>query len=118
MKQKLIDVLNKICPNDVYLQGTISPDEEYPSEFITFWTNYTDDEAFYDNDNHATEWDFSVIYYSENPAQVATKPVEIRQALKASGFIPQGKGQDIPSDRPTHTGWAMEFIYKEIEKGE
>ena len=39
-------------------------------------------------------------------------PDLLRKAKKA-GFIPQGKGQDILSDEPTHTGWAMDFIYKE-----
>lgn len=116
VKQKLIDALETICPDEVYLQGTLTEDEDYPESFITFWTDFTDDNSFYDDNVHAVDWNFSVIFYSSSPALVGTKPDEIRAALKAAGFIPQGKGQDIPSDRPSHTGWAMEYIYKEIIK--
>lgn len=113
MKQLLIEVLEGICPNNVYLQGTLSEDEAYPSEFITFWTNYTDDNSHYDNDVDSVDWQFSVIFYSNDPANVGTVPGTIRTKLKAAGFIPQGKGFDVPSDVPTHTGWAMDFIITE-----
>ncbi|MGA4517416.1 hypothetical protein ACPA0F_09115 [Solibacillus silvestris] len=110
MKSQLINVLETFCPDNVYLQGTFSENDSYPDEFITFWTNYTDDRAFYDDDVHSTDWQFSVIYYSADPADMPTVPESIISALKAAGFKPQGKGRDVPCDRPTHTGWAMEFI--------
>ena len=110
MKQKLIDILDKYCPNNVYLQGTMNPDEIYPEEFLTFWTPATDDAAHYDNGVAAVDWSFSVIYYSSDPLKVNTKPFEIAAALKAAGFVQQGRGRDIPSDEPTHTGWAMDFV--------
>lgn len=113
MKQTLIQTLNTFCPNKVFLQGTLNPNESYPDEFITFWTNYTDDNAHYDNDLKSIDWNFSVIFYSNNPDRVASVPALIRTALKNAGFIPQGKGNDIPSDVQTHTGWAMTFLYKE-----
>lgn len=109
MKQKLIDILERHCPDAVYLQGTMNPDEEYPSEFVTFWTNSTDAAAHYDNDAAAYDWGFAVIYYSNDPAKVNTKPFEIAADLKAAGFVQQGRGNDIPSDEKTHTGWAMDF---------
>lgn len=114
MKQTLINILETFCPNCVFLQGTLNSEEAYPESFITFWTNYTDDNSHYDNDVFSVDWNFSVIFYSSDPALVNTKPAEIRTALKAAGFIPQGKGNDIPSDRPSHTGWTMDFIYTEI----
>lgn len=110
MKQKLIDILETFCPNDVYLQGSMNPADAYPSEFITFFVVQTDDLAHFDNDVCAVGWGFAVIYYSVDPAQVNTKPFEIAAALKAAGFIQQGKGHDIPSDEDTHTGWAMDFM--------
>lgn len=113
MKQTLINVLETICPNNVYLQGTLAEDEPYPESFITFWTNDTADHAHYDNDVNSYDWRFNVIYYSSDPAKVATVPETIRGLLKAAGFIPQGKGFDIPSDEPTHTGWTMDFIKAE-----
>jgi hypothetical protein len=110
MKQKLIDILEQFCPNNVYLQGTIHPDVMYPSELVTFWTPSTDAAAHFDNAVTTINWTFSVIYYSDDPAKVNTKPFEIAAALKAAGFVQQGRGHDIPSDEATHTGWAMDFV--------
>lgn len=112
MKQKLIDELSKFG-YPVYLQGSLNPEEPYPDSFITFWVDDVLDDAHFDNEPAAYAWDFSVIFYSNDPALVNSKPDEIRTALKAAGFIPQGKGRDIPSDEPTHTGWAMDFYYVE-----
>lgn len=116
MKEKLIAVLEQFCKDNVYLQGTIEEDAVYPLSFITFWTDYTDDEAFYDNDAHSSVWHYNVIFYSSDQNLVDTKPAEIRAALKAAGFIPQSRGRDIPSDVESHTGWAMDFIYKQYTK--
>jgi hypothetical protein len=113
MKQKLIDVLETFCPQDVYLQGSMNPADAYPSEFITFFTTQTEDIAHYDNAVQTVGWRFAVIYYSDDPTKVNTKPFEIAAALKAAGFIQQGKGSDVLSDEHTHTGWAMDFIYPE-----
>lgn len=116
MKRKLINALvgcGFVEGETLFLHGTMNPDKAYPETFVTFWTDSTDDNAHYDNKSVSVDWSFSVILYSANPATVNTKPDEIRAALKAAGFIPQGKGQDAPSDEPTHTGWAMDFITTE-----
>ena len=115
MKQKLIDLLASFG-YPVYLQGTINPEEKYADTFITFWTNSTDDNAHFENNTVSFDWSFTVILYSNNSEIVNTKHNEIRATLKAAGFIPQGKGQDIPSDEPTHTGWQMDFVYTENEQ--
>lgn len=117
MKQKLINALvgcGFVEGKTLFLHGTLNPEEAYPETFVTFWTDSTDDNAHFDNKAISVDWAFSVILYSANPATVNTKPNEIRAALKAAGFIPQGKGQDAPSDEPTHTGWAMDFITTEF----
>lgn len=113
MKTLLIQTLETICPNNVFLQGTLNPNEDYPADFITFWTDFTNDVRHYDNDVKSIEWNFSVMFYSNNPDNVASVPATIRTALKNAGFIPQGKGNDILSDVSSHTGWAMDF--KKIE---
>lgn len=119
MKQKLIDAL-KTCGfvegKTLFLHGTMNPDEVYPDNFVTFWTDDTPDGGHYDNETTSFDWKFSVILYSNDAGVVNTKPAEIRAALKAAGFIPQGKGQDAPSDEPTHTGWAMDFVITENVK--
>ena len=109
----LVDTLEALG-YPVYLQGTFAEDEEYPPSFITFFTLSSDDAAHYDNESVGTAWEYQVIFYSNDPRLVATVPNEIRTALKTAGFIPQGRGRDIPSDEPTHTGWAMEFYYLEV----
>lgn len=113
MKQKLIEILETFCPNNVYLQGSMNPAEAYPSDFVTFFTMQTESVAHYDNAVQTVGWTFAVIYYSDDPTHVNTKPFEIAAALKSAGFIQQGKGSDILSDEPTHTGWAMDFVYPE-----
>lgn len=113
MKDLLISILETFCPNNVYLQGSLNPDEAYPAKFITFFVPTTDDIAFYSNDVSAVEWTFNVMFYSTNPAEVNTIPAQISKALKSAGFIPQGKGNDLICDKPTHTGWAMNFLYRE-----
>lgn len=112
MKQKLIDELSKFG-YPVFLQGSMNAEDKYPDSFITFFTDDTPDGSHYDNETTSYVWNFAVIFYSNDPALVNSKPEEIRKALKAAGFIPQGKGNDILSDEPTHTGWAMDFIYQE-----
>lgn len=119
MKQRLIDSLTRcgfVDGKTLFLQGTMNPEESYPDEFVTFSIPATDDIAHFDNDVASVAWNVTVIYYSNNPRLVNTRPNEIREVLKSDGFIPQGKGNDIPSDEPTHTGWAMGFIATEEEK--
>lgn len=113
MKDMLIQILEQFCPDHVYLQGTLNSDEAYPQKFITFFTSTTEDIDFYSNEVNAIEWNFSVMFYSTDPREVNTIPAQISAALKAAGFIPQGRGNDLLSDRPSHTGWAMDFLYRE-----
>lgn len=113
MKQKLINALQQ-CGFEqgktLFLQGTMNAEASYPDEFVTIWIPVTEDIAHFDNEVVSVEWLATVIYYSNSPTLVNTKPNTIREVLKRNGFIPQGKGNDIPSDEPTHTGWAMDFI--------
>lgn len=115
MKDLLISILETICPDHVYLQGTLNADENFPQKFITFFVTDTEDKEFFDNQLFGTEWNFSVIFYSNDPDEVKTIPAQISAALKQAGFIPQGKGRDITSSTPNYTGWAMEFLIRENE---
>ena len=113
MKTLLIETLESFG-YPVHLQGTMNPDEGYPESFITFFTVLSDDAAHFDNEPVGVAWEYQVIFYSSAPRLVASVPKDIYARLKAAGFIPQGRGRDIPSDEPTHTGWAMEFYYLEV----
>lgn len=112
VKEKLIAELKKFG-YPVYLQGTLGAEDAYDPSFITFWTEDVPENSHYDDDATSFAWNFSVMFYSSDPTLVNTVPETIRKALKQAGFIPQGKGRDVPSDEPTHTGWATDYNYIE-----
>lgn len=116
MKEKLIAELEKFG-YPVFLQGSLNENAEYPASFITFFVDDTPDNSHYDNETASYAWYFSVIFYSNDPSLVDTVPKEILKALKAAGFTADGKGRDIPSDAPTHTGWAMDLFIIEYQGG-
>ena len=111
-KDLLIQTLNTIQPC-VKLQGTYQEGEAYPNTFITFWTVDVPELQHHDDDVSSWEWNFQVMNYSTNPETVEAQAEKIRTELKAAGFIPQGKGHDLLSDEPTHTGWAQDFKFIE-----
>lgn len=116
-KTKLINILEGI-QKPVILQGSMAENAAYPDSFITFFTSNTEDIAHYDNDAKKWVWDFQVVNYSNNPLTVAEQAEQIRKKLKEAGFIPQGKGYDIASNEPTHTGWANDYYFIENESEE
>lgn len=113
MKDLLIKTLETLG-YDVFLQGTIADDEPYPESFITFFTTNSSDYGFYDGEPSGTEWAYTIIFYTSNPELMSSVPKTLYSTLKSAGFIPQGKGRDVPSDEPTHTGWANEYLYLDI----
>ena len=113
MKEKLIEILETFTPDNVYLQGTLNPDEAYPQKFTTFFTNGSEFNSYYDDNSHRINWSGSVMFYSDDPAEVLTYPPRIIIALRDNGFIPTSAGYDIISDVQTHSGFAMDFIYPE-----
>lgn len=116
MKQRLIYALKQcgfVEGQTLFLHGTMNPAEAYPESFVTIWTDDAPDGVHFDNATRSYDWHFSVIFYSKDPERTNVRPREICATLKEYGFIPQGRGQDAPSDEPTHTGWAMDFICTE-----
>jgi hypothetical protein len=112
MKDALISLLESFG-YPVRLQGSLAEDEAYPESFFTFWNNDTSDGSHYDNDAISYIWDFDVNFYSSNPALVNTVLLEVRTLLKNNGWIISGKGYDVASDEPTHTGRQINTIYIE-----
>lgn len=113
MKSYLIEKLRTLG-YPVYLQGTAP--EIYPDSFITYWTIDTPAAAEFDNNAMLFEWQFYVYFYSTDPVLVESVPEAIRKLLKAAGFTPQGKGRDLLSDEPTHTGKVQQYNIFEEEK--
>lgn len=98
----------------IMLQGTLSDEEDYPNSFFTFFNNDTIDDAFYDNNESQTIWDFDLNFYSNDPELVNSVLLEAKPLLKAAGFIVDGKGYNLLSDQITHTGRGINVLY--IEK--
>lgn len=113
MKDLLITTLSSLN-YPVKQQGSINKDETYPDSFFTFWNNETFGDEFYDNEEHKTVWNFDVNFYSIDPQLVNAKLLEAKTKLKQAGFIVSGKGHDVASDEPTHTGRGITVL--KIEK--
>ena len=115
VKQLLIDTLHGFG-YPVRLQGTLNPEEEYPATFFTYWNSSSTDWHPYDNAPTGYEWSFDVNLYSTDPALTNTLLRQVRKALEAKGFIIDGQGFDVPSDRETHTGRGIDVMYVEKEE--
>lgn len=114
VKQELIDVLT-CFGYPVILQGSMPSEEVYPDSFFTFWNNESSDSAFFDNKENKTIWNFDLNFYSSDVTKVNDILLKAKKILKKKGFIVNGKGHDILSDEPSHTGRGMNLIY--IERG-
>lgn len=113
MKDLLIETLEPLG-YPILLQGSLGEEEEYPESFFTFWNNAADGGEFYDNDEHSTIWDFDLNFYSSDPELVNVKLLTAKSLLRAKGFTVTGKGYDVASDEPTHTGRGIHVL--KIEK--
>lgn len=100
-------------------QGSYLPEQSYPNHFFTFWNDSADGSSFYDNDENAILWQYSVNFYSVEPEKVseAFKMIKgkrtAKSVLKEAGFIVSGAGYDVLSDKDTHTGRGITVLYRE-----
>lgn len=113
MKDEFIKILESFG-FPVFQQGSLNKDEAYPESFFTFWNNESEDNEFYDNKENSYIWNFDLNFYSSDPDLVNTKLLEAKKKLKENGFIVRGKGYDVASDEPTHTGRGINVL--KIEK--
>lgn len=97
----------------VYLQGSIADNEAYPASFYTYYNNDSDGLTYYDNTERRVYWDFDVNAFSDNPDTAQAMLMQARDALRARGYIVPGRGYDIISDEPTHTGRGINATYVE-----
>lgn len=113
MEDELITILSSFG-YPVIRQGSLSDDDAYPENFFTFWNNDSEDHSHYDNSDYGTTWSFDVNFYSIDPERAYSVLMNARNALKSNGWIISGKGYDVMSDEPTHTGRGMEAQYLQI----
>ena len=94
-------------------QGSYSDEDEYPQSFFTFWNPNTKGGAFYDDKSHKAEWHWNIYYYTNDPATLYSRMDEFRRVAEEVGFIVEGRGYDIVSDRPDYPGRTIRVIYIE-----
>lgn len=109
MKELLITLLESF-DYPVFLQGSLGENEAYPESFFTFWNNESYDNDHYDNNPVSYTWNFDINFYSVDPELVNTMLLQAKTLLKQNGFIITGKGYDVASDEPTHTGRGMNAL--------
>lgn len=112
MKDELIEIL-ETYGYPVRLQGSFGAKEQYPASFFTFWNNETRDGNHYDSDTASFIWDFTVYFFSTDPALVNATLKDLRGKLRAANWIVDGVGYDVPTDEPSHTGRAIDALYFE-----
>lgn len=112
MKKELIRLLEEYG-YPVFLQGSMNEDAEYPPSFFTFWNFETPEDKHYDNKAVRAVWGFWVYFYSDDPEKVDDMLGQAAQKLKENGWTIEGKGEDVASDQPTHTGRMVTCRYVE-----
>lgn len=95
----------------VRLQGSLLENEPYPSDFFTFWNDSSNSQAFYDNNENAIIYEYSVNFYSVDSAKVYSVLREAKSKLKQVGFIVSGDGHSVASDEPSHDGRGIDITY-------
>lgn len=117
MEDNLITILEGLTEPagtyPVFRQGSLTEEQPYPDTFFTFWNVNSEDHAHYDNAEYGTRWEFDVNVYSRDPSKTYSLLDEARAALKAAGWIISGRGYDVPTDEPTHTGRGMGALFLE-----
>lgn len=114
MTEQLIEILQTFG-YPVRRQGSLAPDETYPSSFFTFWNGSTNDWHHYDNTENGTVWAYTVYFYSTDPALTHTVLTDAKRRLRNGGWIVDGVGFDVPSDEDSHTGRAIDIIFINTE---
>lgn len=113
MEDLLIKTLVNAFGYPVILQGSLSPNQPYPTHFFTYWNNAADGSSFYDNDEGAILWLYDLNFYSVDVEAVNSKLLEAKTYLKAAGFTVNGAGHSVASDQPSHTGRGITVLYRQ-----
>lgn len=107
MNDVIYSLLNSLLPDKVFLQGTLTG--AFPDEFVTFWNNSSEDGSNFDNETMTVNYRYQVNVYGQTPSRIASLAAAIRRTLKNAGFIPDGVGYDLPTDRPPYIAKTMTF---------
>lgn len=103
---------------DYSRQGSYESSDDYPASFFTFFNVDTPEAGFFDNLPSRAVWTWQIYYYTSDPSTLYSKMDAFLTLARAAGFIPNGKGYDIPCDRPDYVGRTVRIKYiQNYEKG-
>lgn len=112
VEKLLCDTIEKVNL-EIYLQGTLTEEEENNlKEFCTYWVDPIV-ETYKDNIPVSALWTFDFNFYS-NKLHYGDTFEMLLTKLKEVGFIPVGRGGSVPSDNKNFTGKGVTVRYKEI----
>lgn len=115
MEDKLIEILESFG-YPAYRQGSLSDSEPYQdASFWTFINTNSPTHSFYDNQEYGTEWSYNIFFYSVDPELPYSMIQAARTALKAQGWIVNGRGTDAYSDDKTHTGRTVNITFMDFD---
>lgn len=112
MWSKLEEVF-EVIGLDYSRQGSYTDDEEYPTSFFTFWNFDAPEDGFFDNEANRAIWYWQIYYYTKAPETLYTRMDEFIALAKTAGFIVEGRGEDVLSDRPDYPGRTIRIKYIE-----
>lgn len=103
--QKLFDLFDKIgLP--YFRQGSMS-DEDYKPSFFTFWNVNTDNDSFYDNEEHRYIEYVQIGFFTNDARKIYSQLDEGGEFLtkaKQIGFVFDGRARDADADKPDYYG--------------
>lgn len=94
-------------------QGSYEPDEELPSDFFTFFNVNTEFDDFFDDFPTICNWEWQIMFYTNNPANLYNGLELFIEKAKEKGFLFEGKGKDIFCDEPSYVGRTVKTTYVE-----
>lgn len=86
-----------------FRQGSLT-DDTYPPEFFTFWNVETENDSFYDNEEHRFIEYVQVGFYTTDATRIYSVMDDFIERAKAKGFAVDGRAKDADADKPNYFG--------------
>ena len=85
-------------------QGSYEIDEKLPDDFYTFWNASSEYDGYYGNKPTKCIWEWTIFFYTNNPANIYDGMNNFLDKAKEYGFIIKGRGRDIATDEQNYFG--------------
>lgn len=111
LRQRLLDALGPLG-YDIFLQGSLAPDQPTPATFITYFLIEDEDRSFYDNQATLSFPRIQLCFYSTSMNVLNTLPEQVTPLIKAAGFVRDNRGRDLGMENGLY-GWMMVLLTTE-----